>query len=118
MALELYQPLLLDVDRHLTFHGVENPFFKRRRLESQVGCEVECHEIALSRGIAERIYFRQHPEQTRTLLCLLVACPLQFTLLVRMADKLLYALVLFSPLSSVKRVAINGEKLAERTIVC
>jgi len=47
MAIDLYQPLLLGIDRDLTFHAVENPGFKRRRLEGRVGSEVECHEIAL-----------------------------------------------------------------------
>ena len=75
MAIERYQPLLLGIDRHLTFHAVENPGLKRRRLKSRVGCEVECHEIALTTGIAEHKYVRQYPEQRAPCsVFLLLAC--------------------------------------------
>src|SRR5579872_1004779 len=117
MAFEYYQPLLPSIDRHLTFHAVENPGFKGGRLKSRVGPEVECHEIAVTTRIAEHKYVRQYPEQTRTLLCFLVARLLQFPLLIRMVDEPLYALVLFLPLFSVKWVAINREQLTERTIL-
>src|SRR5579863_2514381 len=117
MAVERYQPFLRGIDRHLTFHGVENPGLKRRRLKGRVGCEVECHEVALTTGIAENKNVWQYPEQTRPLLCLLVARLLQFPLLIRMADEPLYALVLFPQLFGVKWVAINREKLTERTIL-
>src|SRR5579864_5521768 len=102
MAIERYQPFLLGIDRHLTFHAVENPGLKRKRVKSGVGCEVECHEIALTTGIAEHKYVGQYSEQTRTLLCFLVARLLQFPLLIRMADEPLYALVLFQQLFGVK----------------
>src|SRR5579864_3563873 len=117
MAIERYQPLLLGIDSHLTFHAVENPGLKRRRLKIRVRCEIECYEFPLTTGISEHKYVRQYPEQTRTLLCFLVARLLQFPLLIRMADEPLYALVLFQQLLGVKWVAINRKKLTERTIL-
>jgi len=73
VAIERYHPLLLGIDRHLTFHTVEDPGLKRRRLKSRVRCEIECYEVPFTTGIAEHKNVRQYPEQTRSLLCFPVA---------------------------------------------
>jgi hypothetical protein len=73
MAIEGCQPLLFGIDRHFTFHAVEDPGFKGWRLEIRVGSEDEGYEVPLTTGIAEQKHVRQNPEQARALLCFLVA---------------------------------------------